>query len=313
VEGTVSFQGDLLAYKSLADIASQVRSDLNGISGTVIIHNDADINALQAYGVMLAQVKTIVSRYKTLNRELNPGGAEEVGAAAIFAAPQVVSTMLRSVADVAALFRTNTAITGLAIVPDQAVLNAEISAALRRSNLKVFEPKLYLPNLFSQSTSSIVTELGNLNQLKTRGERSVAVFDELTAEQKKAHLKRATFERIRALNTQVDTFINSLMRVDETSKQSPLMALFRAEKLGALLQDTATTCYVLHLKLAKAEGARTTKSNLFTGTKTSYSGGMILAYTLFDRDGVVVRSGVRASFRESQRSKSNDTILSRLP
>jgi hypothetical protein len=312
-DGAATFQGDLLAYKSLADIAAQIRTDLNGISGTIIIHNDADINALNAYGIMVAQIKTIITRYKALNQELSPGAAEEVGAAAVFAAPQVASTLLRSVADVAALFRTNTTITGLTITPDQTVLNAEIGAALRQGNLRVFEPKLYLPNLFSHPNSEIIGQLGNLTQLKTRAERSVADFDALTPEQKKAHLKRVTFEKMRALNTQVESLITNLMRVDETTKQSPLMGLYRAEKLNGLLEDGASPCHVLYLKLAKAEGARTIKSNLFTGTKTSYSGGMIVSYTLFDRDGQMVKSGIRGSLRGSQNLKPTDNVLLKLP
>jgi hypothetical protein len=314
-EGQVSFQNELLAYKSLADIATSVGTDMDGLSGSVVIYNDADINALQSYSIMLAQIKTIVDRYKILNQEIHPGAAEEVGGAAIFAAPQVASTLLRSVADVAALFRTNTVTTGVSITPDETVLNAEIAAALRKKGLKVYEPKLYLPNLFGQSDSELIKQLGNLNQLKTRAEQSVAEFDALTEDELKdklkANIKKTTIPKLKALNTQVDTFINNLLRIDETTKLSPLVGLYRAEKMKSLLDNTP--CFILQLKLAKAEGNRTTKSNLFTGTKTSYTGGMILAYTLFDRDGQIIKSGIHATSRGSSNSRIQEDVLTKLP
>jgi hypothetical protein len=313
VEGQLVFESELLAYKSLSDIASGVGADMNGVTGTVVMHNDADIHSLQAYSIILAQIKNTVDQYKALNSRLNPGAAEEVGAATVLAAPQVVSTLLRSVVDIAALFRTDTAITGLAITVDNAVLNSQVAEVLRRKGFNVFEPKLYLPNLFNQPDSEIIKQLGNLNLVKARGEQAVAEFDALSAEAQKASSKKAIIPRVRALNTQVDAFIDALMRVDETTKLSPLTGLYRAERLRNLLDDKQNPTYVLHLKLAKAEGTRTKKSNLFTGTKLSYSGGMIVSYTLFDRNGQIVRSGIRASYRGASNSKPNDNVLLTLP
>jgi hypothetical protein len=99
------------------------------------------------------------------------------------------------------------------------------------------------------------------------------------------------------------------MRVDDTTRQSALTGLFRAERLKSLLADEKNQTYILHLKLAKAEGTRTTKSNLFTGTKLSHAGGMIVSYTLFDRNGQIVRSGIRGSYRGASNSKQNDNVL----
>jgi hypothetical protein len=92
-----------------------------------------------------------------------------------------------------------------------------------------------------------------------------------------------------------------------------MRGLYRAERIKNLLEDKQTTTYVLHLKMAKAEGVRTTKSNLFTGTKLSYSGGIIVSYILFDRDGKIIRSGIRGSYGGSSNSKPNDHALLTLP
>lgn len=300
VADQVVFQSEMMAYRSLSDIAGQVGDDLDGVKGSVIIYNEADINTLQVYTILLAQIKTTVDQYNALNQKLNPGAAEEVGPAAIFAAPQVASTLLKSVADIAALFRTNTVIAGASITVDDAVLNSQVADRLRRKGLSLFEPKLFLPNLFNQPDSEIIKQLGNLNLVKARGEQAVAEFDALSQEAQKTSAKKAIIPRVRALNTQVDTFISNLMRIDDTTKQSALAALYRAERLRNLLQDEKTQTYVLHLKVAKAEGIKTTKSNLFTGTKLTYTGGMIVSYTLFDRNGQIVRSGIRASRRDSK-------------
>ena len=313
VEGPVGFQSEILAYKSLYDIARGVGADMEGLTGTVVIYNEADINALQTYTIILTQIKTSVNQYKVLNQRLTPGEAEEVGPAAIFAAPQIASTLLRSVADIAALFRTNTTITGLSISVDDAVLNSRMAETLRHKGLNVFEPKLFLPNLFSQTESEMIQQLGNLNLVKTRAEQAVAEFDALSTEAQKASTKKAVIARMRALNTQVDAFISNLIRIDETTKQSALAGLYRAERIKTLLEDKQNQTYVLHLKLAKAEGTRTSKSNLFSGTKLSYSGGMIVSYTLFDRNGLIIRSGIHGSYRGSPNSKPNDSALLMLP
>jgi hypothetical protein len=313
VTGEVGFQGELLVYKSLNDIANGIGADMKNVTGSVVIYNDADINALQAYAIILTQIKNSVDQYKALNQRLNPGDSEEVGLAAIFAAPQAASTLLRSVADVAALFRTDTTITGLSINVDEAVLNSLLAESLRLKNLNVFEPALFLPNLFKQPDSEIIKQLGNLNLVKTRGEQAVADFEALKPEAQNASIKKPVIARMRALNTQVDAFLTNLMTIDEKSKKNALTGLYRAERIKNLLEDKQTPTYVLHLKMAKAEGVRTTKSNLFTGTKLSYSGGIIVSYTLFDRDGQIVRSGIRGSYRGSQNNKLNDRALLTLP
>ena len=299
VPDQVVLQSELMAYQSLSEIARQVGEDLD-VKGSVIVYNEADMNALQVYTILLAQIKTIVDQYNSLNKKLNPSASEEFGPAAVFAAPQVASTLLKSVADIAALFRTTTVITGGGITVDDAVLNAQVADILRRKGLSVFEPKLFLPNLFDQPNSEIIKQLGNLSLVKARGEQEVAEFDALSTEAQKASIKKAFIPRVRALNTQVDTFISNLMRLDDTTKQSALTGLYRAEKLRTLFQDEKQQTYVLHLKVAKAEGTKTTKSNLFTGTKLTYTGGMIVSYTLFDRNGQIVRAGIRASSRQSR-------------
>jgi hypothetical protein len=313
VDAQVVFQSELMAYKSLSDVAGFVGDDLQDVNGSVVIYNEADMNALQTYSILLAQIKTTVDQYKALNQRLNPGSSEEVGPAAIFAAPQVASTLLKSVADIAALFRTNTTITGTSVSVDDAVLNSQVADTLRRKGFRVFEPKLFLPNLFDQPDSEIIKQLGNLNLVKARGEQAVAEFDALSAEAQKASVKKAIISRVRALNTQVDTFINNLMRIDETTRQSPLTGLYRAERLRNLLGDEKNQTYVLHLKVAKAEGTKTIKSNLFTGTKLTYAGGMIVSYTLFDRNGQIVKSGIRGSLRGSSNSRLNNDLLLKLP
>jgi hypothetical protein len=312
VTGTVAFQGELLAYKSLADIADAVGTDIHDFQGTVIIHNDSDIKALQTYAIILSQIKNFVSEYEFLNGKLNVKSAEEVGPAGILAAPEVASTLLRSVADVAALFRTNTDISGLAIIPDETVINATIASALRQHNMHVFEPKLYLPNLIKGPDSELIKQLGVLTQMKALAEQSAADYDALPDNKKTANQK-IVIPKLKALNAQVDTFINNLTHVDDTTKESPLLGLYRAERLKILLQDTSQQCYVLYIKLAKAEGTRTVKSNLFTGTKISYTGGMILSYTLFDRDGEIKKAGIFASYRGSSNNKPQENVLLRLP
>ena len=300
--GTVTFESELLAYRALGTTAKTIADDLTGITGSVVIHNHADIKAMESYVIVLNQIKTLTRRYAQLNP---PTGGEE-SLAAFLAAPQIASTLIRSVADIFALFRTNTTTAGAGITPDDKIIFAAVAEALRGKGLQVYEPDLYLPKLLDEQPSTFITELANLDQAKTRAERLIAEFEALPAEAQKTHARRTIIPKLRALNSQVDTFMNNLAQVDSTTKVSPLMAYNRAEKLKTLI---APAGHVLYLKFAKGEGTRVTKTGLFSGTKVTHAGGIILSYTLFNKDGLIVHSGVRGAYHGGSNNKGQQEVV----
>ncbi len=109
-----------------------------------------------------------------------------------------------------------------------------------------------------------------------------------------------TIARLRAKNTQFDKFIEALVKADNVSGLNSLTSYVKAENMLAALKgaDGAdTSFYWLQLKVLKAGGNNRIKTNLvvdiFTGgNRLSHSGGAVVEYILFDRNGKSVASDI---------------------
>ncbi len=99
--------------------------------------------------------------------------------------------------------------------------------------------------------------------------------------------------RIKAINEQFEKFIDSLIKTDASSGVNSLTAYLKAENINGALNDLNS--YWLQLKVVKAGGNNKIKTNLITdiftaGARVSHSGGAIVQYILYDRNGRVVSS-----------------------
>ncbi len=96
-------------------------------------------------------------------------------------------------------------------------------------------------------------------------------------------------EELKALNANFDKFFEDIVKVD-TNTGLNLLALFvKAEDLDKALLKNNT--YWLEIKSVKAGGNNRTRRNLiryFMGAKVDHSGGVIIEYTLYNKDGSVV-------------------------
>lgn len=109
-----------------------------------------------------------------------------------------------------------------------------------------------------------------------------------------------TIARLRAKNTQFDKFIEALVKADNLSGLNSLTSYIKAENMLAALKGAdggETNFYWLQLKVLKAGGNNRIKTNLvvdiFTGgNRLSHSGGAVVEYILFDRNGKSIASDI---------------------
>lgn len=99
--------------------------------------------------------------------------------------------------------------------------------------------------------------------------------------------------RIKSVNAQFDNFVESLVKTEASSGVNALTAYLKAENINLALNDANS--YWLQLKVIKAGGNNKIKTNLITdiftlGARVSHSGGAIVEYILYDRDGKVTKS-----------------------
>jgi hypothetical protein len=94
--------------------------------------------------------------------------------------------------------------------------------------------------------------------------------------------------RLKALNEQFDSFVGEFLKQDATTGQNALSLFVKSENLNKIFEGNEA--YWLDIKPVKAGGNNRTRRNLIrylTGAKTDHSGGFVVAYSLFDKEGVI--------------------------
>jgi hypothetical protein len=130
--------------------------------------------------------------------------------------------------------------------------------------------------------------------------------------------RRAAFEaggelpELKKLDKEFDDFNKLFSGKSETAPRSALEKYLNAERTNRLLQ--ASNVYFLEIEAVKAVGKQRIRKNLFfLSDKLDYSGGVIVRWTLFDRDAQVVNSGVVTSYDgfkppKQLRRETNDAL-----
>jgi DNA repair exonuclease SbcCD ATPase subunit len=109
-----------------------------------------------------------------------------------------------------------------------------------------------------------------------------------------------TIARLKAKNEQFAKFVEALVKADNASGFNSLTSYIKAEIILAALKGAEqkdTNFYWLQLKVLKAGGNNRIKTNLvvdiFTGgNRLSHSGGVVVEYILFDRNGLAKASAI---------------------
>jgi hypothetical protein len=176
---------------------------------TLVIYNNNDLMGVELYNSVLGQLEKLKDELKEKNGLATTNLAQTdprapaalgVGPLALAAAPAIASGIIKSVAEVINLFRTDTTFTNKAVTISEDMVVSYIvndltsngAATVGKANgrcpqaIKVYYPALFPPMLLaSTSTSTLVVLINDVEQMKSQAVVNVESLDkrvkELTA------------------------------------------------------------------------------------------------------------------------------------
>jgi hypothetical protein len=166
----------------------------------------------------------------------------------------------------------------------------EVMAAQQRS-----APQPEMAALNAQLLT-ITRELNKLTADKRQLDSDIAYYN--TAQY------TANLAELPVLNENFDKFLGGLFKVDDAGAASAFTNLVRASLLSAKLREQGC---ILHVKVVRQGGSFQKKDNLYTkvatGSRLSFSGGVVVHYILFDKNGAVQTSGMVPQYFDYRSSK----------
>jgi hypothetical protein len=293
VDSNDIIESEILAYEMLRHVARRISNHVAGFleGKSIVMHNDADMNALAMFRTFRTQLDQLVAAFDSLAPELSTQSAAETLDLGL--AVPVATMMVKSVIDLLALFRTQRAVTGVTITIDDLAFVSEVGGALANLGRP---PKVYVPSVYPRggNTSGIVDAL---TKVRRSSIDAAARVDKLAADGKAASVDRMSeLERVK------DGYEDLVTHSDGSAAISTLV---RGASLDALLNEEPGA-YVLYLKVLKVGGTNETKKSLF-GSSLKHSGGVVVNYILFSDDGAI-----RASSTDHSYSGELDHVKARI-
>ena len=284
-KGEMTFESRILAYQALQEVVGALAVDINDEAqeiSTLVVLDKEKASSVAAYQYYYYLFQSLNEAY-----ESESSGQESISPSlAVLEAPTII---LRSVADFLALFRTNTTINNFALTLPREALVAPLARQLRSDSPHSIS--VFYPDWYSQDYALIQGQLQQLFKSKSEAEASVR---NLSSEERKGKE-----ERLAALQKTFESFTSVL------SKAENLAAISQGAKITQVLSIEGS--YVLFFTL-EAGGSNRTTQNLFSGTRTRHSGGVILIYALFNPQGETVTSNTLYYHTGYLRVPTNESI-----
>lgn len=336
-------ESQVMAYRSVSKAASGIREGIKAsglpAGSRIIIHNANDYSLLVSYYATLQLIDDLTARYNQVIQEERKaisesqkvdgqvpktwiptvkGGQPAAPAFAPLAAITAATSILGSVNDLFAFFRTDEQLTGKVFTVSESPLVSAVFHALKNSG---GEYKLYypaeVPSVISLSApSNILGKINKLLQLKMDADNLRFRIEEIIKNRNdqidnytrlnpqptflpelgRDFLQlRMVIKPLDALNLQYAAFVATLNK----SEAGVVSSWLRAEGLESAMKSENS--YLLKLSVIQAGGTQRIRRNLlwdvFTGgQRVSYSGGAIIEYRLYNNKGEVIRSEIIDSF-----------------
>lgn len=302
---------ELVVYYEMNKVVGKLADSLRETlpkNSTMAIFNAKDFDDWKFYRQSFPLFKVIIEdlteSYCVLSKPSRSGSNDfkslELDAAANLARS---ANLVGQVADFLGYLRTETKQTGKNVEIGESVLVSELFSKLRtNSEIKMLYPKTFSPvqPIFcgKKTLESKCCESGKENCTETREvycSETANLFDDLYRARRKALENQKNADELKRLNKTFDEFNDLFSGKNALEQHSALEKYLNAELINQLQQQPDV--YFLEMKTLKAVGSQRIRKNLFFLTdKLDYSGGIIIQWTLFDKDGNLKNSGVINSY-----------------
>lgn len=278
------FEGEILAYRELSRIAQ-------GIAGIVkrtayrrlILYDKRDVEALPVLEAFRVQAQLIRDQYREI-----PSPEAKVETEAALEILTTATTLANAFLGFIGLFRSDVEVHGREITLDEVALIAELADQLNDEVSVIYPTVGPVP-----ATEKIWALLEELTQAKA-------------AARQRARGNAVLEARVDVIDSQLDNFLQTLMKPDATSGSTLLATLARAEALQEALQDGQ----ILFLKIVRAGAGRRLIENFWTrifySDRISHSGGAVVTFMVLDKTGRILLS--RTLYSHSGYTKFNEGI-----
>jgi hypothetical protein len=235
------------------------------------------------------------------------GAAELVTA---LSAPSIATSAIKSVAELASLFRIDTTITESRDVVDRDSLGTVVAGTFMKANpnLAIYHPGQFVaeyelgindPNSLYSQTSRVNAAEAYLNyfldeaEKLPKPERETPPLNRIIAAAKVVQTQIRNLGFSPGPSERAGVGVNGGGGDNPQAKVSEFRQMLRAEKLERVLNPAGGgKVGVLKLRLLSSGGARRDKKNLIMGGKTDYSGSAVVEVALYDADGTMRASQV---------------------
>lgn len=296
IDGDVPIESVLLAYQAVQAIADEIAKRVIDLKKKdraleVLIHNPADFHAIEALRAFDVRAGLIAGSLKSLAQEakkLLQQADEHELVDPLTAAGVVITAGLQLLS----LFRVDHKLKNFKIEIEDQTLATAVAGALKAGGATVYNTAIVpFPPKDPPESAFLRQRLGELIKLRAT---LVELGDKLVDKEKDQKpdaidpAKKSMHDRIVAAIAGLDTFDDSLVKVDEKTGVSPLSQLSAAESaLSMLKQDTL----ILWLKAVAAGGGSHSKEGTFTSDLT-YSGGAIANYSIYSQTGELLKADI---------------------
>lgn len=331
-----------LSYEAVLEISQMIDRELKpSVSQyrALVIYHEPDFLALTRYRLYLEQVRMALANYEAivkriedeassganagLNNRTRPKSIRGLGGEALvtaLGAPAIATSAIKSVAELASLFRTETTITQSKDVVDRDSLAAVVAGTFLKANpsLVVYHPEQFVPEyeIGNADPNSLYSQTSRINA----AEAYLNYFLDETGKLPEAERESPPLDRIIAAAKVVQAQIRNLGFSGPTERSgggdqsaqgqnqvSEFRQMMRAEKLDRVLKGDGTRRVgIMKLRLLSSGGARREKKNLLLGGKTDYSGSAVVEVALYDADGTMRASEVFSYHTGFRKFKTND-------
>jgi hypothetical protein len=317
-----------LSYEAVREISQMIDHELKPAVSQyrgLVLYYEPDFLALTRYRLYREQVRLALANYESvvgriedeaksgtnagLTDRTRPKSVRGMGAESLvtaLSAPSIATSAIKSVAELASLFRTDTTITQSRDVVDRDSLGAVVAGTFLKANpnLIVYHPEQFVPEyeLGVRDENSLYSQLSRINAAEAYLNYFLDEVEKLPASERET----PPLNRIAAAAKVVQTQIRNLGFSspnergvgggDQNATASPRVSEFRqmlrAEKLDRVLGGPDAKVGVMKLRLLSSGGARRDKKNLLLGGKTDYSGSAVVEVALYDANGTMRASEV---------------------
>lgn len=310
VDDNVNIEVEILSHNALRLTANRIGVRVATVNPkSIVFYSQKEIDSIQAYRLSLKQLASLSDRYNSMLADL--AADRELAAALV---PEAAATILKSIVDLVALFRTDIDIKGKTVTIDDAAASNQVAREIRRqpntAEIQIYQPSILPAKILRDSPSTLLDDIAKIEkQYQTAavkiGELSDAADKEKDPAKKASLLRKSSILKI--LNDQTNLVLTALSKAD-AGAPSPLIALVRAELLLSVLPDESS--YILLVKVLKAGGNNRIKKSLWPwASGLSHSGGAIVSFALYDINGNIRDSGVLAEYDGYVKAKSKAGVL----